>query len=74
MQVLKNVASYLRIICFSFLIIVLIKILLHRYAEMIEKSLNFVFLSEMVGCTIIICFLEYGVLKVFQINICYIAS
>jgi len=33
---------------------------------MIESSLNFVFLSEMVGCTIIICFLEYGVLKVFR--------
>jgi len=32
---------------------------------MIEKSLNIVFLCEMVGCTIIICFLEFGVLKVF---------
>ncbi|KAG7198575.1 hypothetical protein KM043_005939 [Ampulex compressa] len=34
-----------------------------RYAEVIEKSLNIVFLSEMVGCTIIICFLEYGILQ-----------
>lgn len=37
----------------------------YRFTEMIEKSFNFVFLSEMIGCTIIICFLEYGVLKVF---------
>jgi len=37
----------------------------YRFAEMIEKSLNIVFLCEMVGCTIIICFLEFGVLKVF---------
>ncbi|XP_071558450.1 odorant receptor 82a-like [Temnothorax nylanderi] len=39
-----------------------------RYVEMIENSLNFVFLSEMVGCTIIICFLEYGVLKEWEDN------
>lgn len=36
----------------------------YRFAEMIEKSLNVVFLCEMTGCTIIICFLEFGVLKV----------
>ena len=35
-----------------------------RFAMMIEKALSIVFLSEMVGCTIIICFLEYGVLLV----------
>lgn len=40
----------------------------YRFAEMIEKSLNIVFLCEMVGCTIIICFLEFGVLKVFLLN------
>ncbi|XP_043282233.1 odorant receptor 49b-like [Venturia canescens] len=34
-----------------------------RYAQRIEKALNVVFLSEMVGCTVIICFLEFGVLK-----------
>ncbi|KAG7198574.1 hypothetical protein KM043_005938 [Ampulex compressa] len=34
-----------------------------RFAEKIEKALNIVFLSEMVGCTIVICFLEYGVLQ-----------
>ncbi|KAL6259128.1 hypothetical protein P5V15_009050 [Pogonomyrmex californicus] len=39
-----------------------------RYVEMIENSLSFVFLSEMVGCTIIICFLEYGVLKEWEDN------
>ncbi|CAL1689173.1 unnamed protein product [Lasius platythorax] len=39
-----------------------------RFTEMIEKSFNFVFLSEMVGCTIIICFLEYGVLKEWEDN------
>ncbi|XP_036147259.1 odorant receptor 49b-like [Monomorium pharaonis] len=39
-----------------------------RYVEMIENSLNIVFLSEMVGCTIIICFLEYGVLKEWEDN------
>ncbi|KAK2583174.1 hypothetical protein KPH14_009194 [Odynerus spinipes] len=33
-----------------------------RYAEKIEETLNIVFLCEMVGCTIIICFLEFGVL------------
>ncbi|XP_043488371.1 odorant receptor 67a-like [Polistes fuscatus] len=33
-----------------------------RYAEKIEQALNIVFLCEMVGCTIIICFLEFGVL------------
>lgn len=38
-----------------------------RYAERIERSLNVVFLCEVVGCTIIICFLEYGVLQVFKI-------
>ncbi|XP_044006043.1 uncharacterized protein LOC122851058 [Aphidius gifuensis] len=32
------------------------------YAGLLEKSLNIVFLSEMAGCTVIICFLEYGVL------------
>ncbi|XP_071558460.1 odorant receptor 82a [Temnothorax nylanderi] len=37
-----------------------------RFAEMIEKSLNIVFLCEMVGCTIIICFLEFGVLKEWE--------
>lgn len=41
----------------------------YRFAEMIEKSLNIVFLCEMVGCTIIICFLEFGVLKVFPLKI-----
>ncbi|XP_032689622.1 odorant receptor 13a-like [Odontomachus brunneus] len=39
-----------------------------RFAEMIENSLNVVFLSEMVGCTIIICFLEYGVFKEWEDN------
>ncbi|XP_014467411.1 PREDICTED: putative odorant receptor 85d [Dinoponera quadriceps] len=39
-----------------------------RFVEMIENSLNIVFLSEMVGCTIIICFLEYGVLKEWEDN------
>nr|UEN71193.1 olfactory receptor 10 [Gregopimpla kuwanae] len=33
-----------------------------RYADRVEKALNVVFLSEMVGCTVIICFLEFGVL------------
>ncbi|CAK9804356.1 Putative odorant receptor 92a [Anthophora quadrimaculata] len=33
-----------------------------EFAEMIEKALNVVFLSEMLGCTVIICFLEYGVI------------
>ncbi|XP_076376078.1 odorant receptor 82a [Megalopta genalis] len=33
-----------------------------EFAETIENALNTVFLSEMVGCTIIICFLEYGVI------------
>ncbi|XP_034944719.1 odorant receptor 13a-like [Chelonus insularis] len=33
-----------------------------EYAEKLEQSLNIVFLCEMVGCTIIICFLEYGVM------------
>ncbi|EZA50017.1 ObirOr5-K1 [Ooceraea biroi] len=37
-----------------------------RFAEMIEKSLNIVFLCEMVGCTVIICFLEFGVLKEWE--------
>ncbi|KAL6259129.1 hypothetical protein P5V15_009051 [Pogonomyrmex californicus] len=37
-----------------------------KFAEMIEKSLNIVFLCEMVGCTIIICFLEFGVLKEWE--------
>ncbi|XP_020279268.1 odorant receptor 13a-like [Pseudomyrmex gracilis] len=37
-----------------------------RFAEMIEKSLNIVFLCEMVGCTIIICFLEFGVVKEWE--------
>ncbi|XP_028046067.2 odorant receptor 49b [Monomorium pharaonis] len=37
-----------------------------KFAEMIEKSLNIVFLCEMVGCTIIICFLEIGVLKEWE--------
>lgn len=41
----------------------------YRFAEMIEKSLNVVFLCEMVGCTVIICFLEFGVLKVFPLKI-----
>jgi len=36
-----------------------------RFAEMVESSLNIVFLCEMLGCTIIICFLEFGVVKVF---------
>ncbi|XP_070158798.1 uncharacterized protein [Polyergus mexicanus] len=49
------------------------KIIIHhtralRFTEMIEKSFNFVFLSEMIGCTIIICFLEYGVLKEWEDN------
>lgn len=29
-----------------------------------ENALNIVMLSEMGGCTIIICFLEYGILQV----------
>ncbi|XP_078043452.1 odorant receptor 82a [Augochlora pura] len=33
-----------------------------EFAETIENALSTVFLSEMVGCTIIICFLEYGVI------------
>lgn len=39
---------------------------------MIEKSLNIIFLCEMVGCTIIICFLEFGVLKVFSLKYNYV--
>ncbi|XP_019699401.1 odorant receptor 67a [Harpegnathos saltator] len=39
-----------------------------RFAEMIENSLNIIFLSEVVGCTIIICFLEYGVFKEWEDN------
>ncbi|EZA50018.1 hypothetical protein X777_11507 [Ooceraea biroi] len=39
-----------------------------RFSKMIEKSLNIVFLSEMVGNTIIICFLEYGVLREWEDN------
>ncbi|KAK0096364.1 hypothetical protein PV326_005678 [Microctonus aethiopoides] len=37
-----------------------------QFAETLEKNLNIVFLCEMVGCTIIICFLEYGVLVDYQ--------
>nr|AQN78452.1 olfactory receptor 50 [Meteorus pulchricornis] len=37
-----------------------------QFAETLEKSLNIVFLCEMVGCTIIICFLEYGVIVDWQ--------
>lgn len=37
-----------------------------QYADMIEKSLNIVFLCEIVGCTIIICFLEFGVLMEWE--------
>ncbi|XP_044576197.1 odorant receptor 13a-like [Cotesia glomerata] len=33
-----------------------------EFAGVLESSLNVVFLCEMVGCTIIICFLEYGVI------------
>ncbi|XP_076177148.1 uncharacterized protein LOC143151682 [Ptiloglossa arizonensis] len=33
-----------------------------EFAGTIEKVLSTVFLSEMIGCTIIICFLEYGVI------------
>ncbi|XP_008560860.1 odorant receptor 49b-like [Microplitis demolitor] len=33
-----------------------------QFAEVLESSLNIVFLCEMVGCTVIICFLEYGVI------------
>ncbi|XP_031834615.1 odorant receptor 43a-like [Nomia melanderi] len=33
-----------------------------KYAEAIENALSTVFLTEMLGCTIIICFLEYGVI------------
>ncbi|XP_043253244.1 uncharacterized protein LOC122397858 [Colletes gigas] len=33
-----------------------------EFAEMIEKALSIVFFSEIIGNTIIICFLEYGVL------------
>ncbi|THK33029.1 odorant receptor 13a [Diachasma alloeum] len=36
-----------------------------KYALTLEKSLNIVFLSEMLGCTVIICFLEYGILLDF---------
>ncbi|XP_043483796.1 putative odorant receptor 92a [Leptopilina heterotoma] len=39
-----------------------------KYAERIERSLNVVFLCEVVGCTIIICFLEYGVLQDWEEN------
>ncbi|NP_001177429.1 odorant receptor 2 [Nasonia vitripennis] len=34
-----------------------------QYAETMENALNIVMLSEMGGCTIIICFLEYGILQ-----------
>lgn len=37
-----------------------------RYAETIENALSTVFLSEMLGCTVIICFLEYGVIMVLE--------
>ncbi|KAK9299109.1 hypothetical protein QLX08_007732 [Tetragonisca angustula] len=33
-----------------------------EYSALIGKCLSIVFLSEMVGCTIIICFLEFGVI------------
>ncbi|KAL7300758.1 hypothetical protein TKK_0006735 [Trichogramma kaykai] len=33
------------------------------YADTIENCLNIVMLSEMGGCTLIICFLEYGILQ-----------
>lgn len=35
-----------------------------RFAEMIEKALSVVFLSEIVCCTIIVCFLIYGMILV----------
>ncbi|KAF7993063.1 hypothetical protein HCN44_005844 [Aphidius gifuensis] len=37
------------------------------YAGLLEKSLNIVFLSEMAGCTVIICFLEYGLTTYFML-------
>ncbi|XP_076640673.1 uncharacterized protein LOC143352230 [Halictus rubicundus] len=37
-----------------------------RFAELIETNLNTVFLTEMVGCTLIICFLEYGVIMEWE--------
>nr|AXM05263.1 odorant receptor [Campoletis chlorideae] len=33
------------------------------YAQRLDEALNDVFLSEMVGCTVIVCFLEFRVLK-----------
>ncbi|XP_076224790.1 odorant receptor 82a-like isoform X1 [Nomia melanderi] len=36
------------------------------FAELIETNLNAVFLTEMVGCTLIICFLEYGVIMEWE--------
>ncbi|XP_012250080.1 odorant receptor 85b-like isoform X1 [Bombus impatiens] len=36
------------------------------YSALIGKSLSIVFLSEMVGCTIIICFLEFGVIMEWE--------
>ncbi|XP_026294905.1 odorant receptor 67a isoform X1 [Apis mellifera] len=33
-----------------------------EYSALVGKSLSIVFLSEMLGCTIIICFLEFGVI------------
>ncbi|XP_003484570.3 odorant receptor 13a-like [Bombus impatiens] len=37
-----------------------------EYSAVIGKSLSFVFLSEMVGCTIVICFLEFGVIMEWE--------
>ncbi|XP_015431069.1 PREDICTED: odorant receptor 85c-like [Dufourea novaeangliae] len=37
-----------------------------EFADMIERNLNGIFLSEMVGCTLIICFLEYGVIMEWE--------
>ncbi|XP_015431056.1 PREDICTED: putative odorant receptor 92a [Dufourea novaeangliae] len=37
-----------------------------EFADTIEMALSTVFLLEMVGCTIIICFLEYGVIMEWE--------
>ncbi|XP_076759999.1 odorant receptor 43a-like [Xylocopa sonorina] len=37
-----------------------------EYCETIEQALSTVFLSEMIGCTIILCFLEFGIITEWE--------
>ncbi|CAL7936676.1 unnamed protein product [Xylocopa violacea] len=34
-----------------------------EYSTMVEQTLSIVFLSDIVGCTLVICFLEFGVIE-----------